>query len=553
MWLWIAGFIKPYAGALVLVMVLSLIAVGGGLAQPYLTKSLIDDGILRSDSSFIWTLVAIGAAIAVCSTVLNFLVRRTYVSLSCTVLHAMREDIFKHILSLSPTYFSGSKQGDIQSRLDGDIAEIQRFAVDTLLASVNNIIMLVGSLVLIWTLSPPLVIVTAGVIIISTLFVRCLRPTLETMSRRARLHSSAIMGFFVEKLRCVKFIQAHCAEMREIHRLSDLHIAMRGDALRLQFVAYAAHAVPTLITSLTILGVFGFGSGYIASGEITLGALIAFVSYLQKSISPAQNLLGSYVSLQKARVSMERVKALMDERPAVASPSEPILLPCPANGILEFRDVSFIYPGSHAHVLKTASAVIPSGSHVLLSGKSGAGKTTITDLLQRYYDPSEGQILLGGANIADFNIADLRRVIYVVSQEATVVHGTLADNIRYGSPTASDKEVHNAAELAGLLVNSPRFVDGIRTIVGERGADLSGGERQRISLARALLMKPEILVIDEGTSAVDVLTENALFSTIRNGFSNKTVIYVSHRPGDMHYDVCIELVRGQLIQARSVP
>lgn len=550
---WFAQFLRPAAPPLLLVMLLSLAAVAAGLAQPYLTKRLIDDGLLAGRQDVVLEVALAMVALALVAFTLGATTRLLYVATSAKILHSVREALFAHLLCLSPDFFVSMRQGDIMVRLDSDIAEVQRFAVDLLLSAVNNVAMLVGSLIMLYQLSPPLTEIMLLILILNAILLRLMRPRIEHYSRSLRERGANVAAFLMEILGASKSVQSHNGQQRELESLVDLHQDLRRDTLRLQFVGYAAGSLPSFLLALGTIGVFVFGSQPIQGQEaMTLGMLIAFVSYVQKASGPVQSLLGQYVALQRARISLDRISELASTRARVQSPPHPVSLPAAGQGALEMAGVSFRYPGTDHAVLAEASLRLPGGSKMLLRGRSGAGKSTLADLLQRHYDPDCGTILLDGVDLRNLDCGELRRAVVVVAQDSALFSCSIADNIRYGRPDASPDEVQQAARLARVDEFLPELFAGLDTSVGQRGTALSGGQRQRIALARAILLKPRVLILDESTAALDSGLEADILEAIDKLFADRTRIVVTHRPHpEGNFDVVVDLEEGRLATASA--
>ena len=545
---WFLRFLRPAVPRLALVMALSLAAVGASLAQPYLTKRLIDEGLLVANQDVVLQVAGYMVALAAAALLLGATTRLLYVEASATILHSLRESLFAHLLTLSPEFFARTRQGELMVRLDSDIAEMQRFAMDLLLSATNSIVLLIGSLIILYQLNPPLTGIMLTLMVANAIFLRALRPRIERLSRSARERGAAVASFLVEVLGAAKSVQSYNAQARETETLNGLHRELRENTLRLQFVGYAAGSLPGFLLSLGTIGIFVFGTQTL-SGEapLTLGGLIAFVSYVQRAASPMQSLLGMYVALQRARVSLDRVAELAGVQAEVAAPTQPLPLPA-GGGHIEITAVSFTYPDGTS-VFDCASLIIPAGTKLLLQGASGVGKSTLADLLQRHFDPRQGQILLDGVDLRRIAVAELRRAVVVVAQDAQLFSASIADNIRYGRPDAGLGEVREAARLARVDEFAQKLPQGLDTPVGQRGTALSGGQRQRIALARALLMQPRVLIQDESSSGLDAEMDAGIRAAIDQLFAGRTRITVSHRPLPVaEFDLVVALADGRLLQ-----
>ena len=527
---WLAGFVRPQAARLSAVLFLSLLATGLGLAQPYITRYLIDDGLIARRMEVILGLCGVLLAAALLSVLIGAVNRWQYVDASARVLFALREAVYRHLQRLSPGYFARARGGDMIARLDGDVAEIQRFAVDALLAMVNGIIALAATLALMASLSWKLSLLAFVLLPLQVLFLRRMRRKVEDRTRTVRERTSDITSFFFDTLGAMKFIQSVGAEDRQAERLGGLQDRFRGDLLRQQMTNFVTGAVPGLISALGTAVVFVAGGWLVIENQLSLGMLIAFSIYMARAMGPVQTLLGLYVASRRARVSLDRVGAIMNEQPAVRQPADPRPLPVGAAGEIRLDGVAFAYETGGPLVLRDADAVIPAGRKIGLVGASGVGKTTLIDLLHRHYDPAKGRILLDGVDLRELDLGELRRRIAVVAQDTVLFSGSLADNIRFAAPWADEEALRRAATLSRVDDFARSLPDGFNTDIGARGATLSGGQRQRIAIARAVLQDPLVLILDEATSAVDRETESSIAAAIDRLFPDRTRIVISHRP-----------------------
>ena len=526
---WLVAFVRPHAARISAVLFLSSLATALSLAQPYITRYLIDDGLLAGSMRVILLLCGLLLASAVAAAALSGLNRWQYVDLSARVLFAIREAVFGHLQQLSPAWYARARGGDLLQRLDGDVAEIQRYAVDALLSLVNGVIALSGTLVLMAMLSWKLSLLALLVIPAQILFLRHMRPRVEESTRTVRERASDLTSFVMESLGAMKLIQAVGGEARQSAALRGLHETYRGDLLRQQMVGYVTTAAPGLLAALSTAILFAVGGWMVIDGGLSLGALIAFSIYLARASGPVQTLLGLYVATRRARVSLDRVMAIMDEAPMVAPPAATRPLPAGAGGEIRLEMVSFAYKMGDTPILHNLSASFPAGRKIGLVGASGAGKSTLIDLLHRHYDPDQGHILLDGVDLRELDPAELRRRVAVVAQDTVLLSGSIADNIRYAAPWADDAAVMAAAKAARVDEFAESLPQGYATHVGARGTALSGGQRQRIAIARAILQDPLVLILDEATSAVDVETESSIGAAIDSLFPDRTRLVISHR------------------------
>lgn len=543
---WLYGFVRPHRRAIGLLLALSLGASLLALAQPWLVKTLIDEGLLAKDYQTLWHMAAIMIGAGLLGTVLAGVNRYLHTRLSGRILFALRDDLYRHLQQLSPTFYGRRRMGDILSRLDGDVAEIQRFAVDSLFSAVSAVIGLVGAVALMLMLSWQLSLLLALLVPIEVLWLRWMRRKVEREVRNLRERSADVSSFLVETLPAMKFIQAAGQQGREAGRLDQLGQGYMRQLLKVQVTEFFTQAIPGTLTSWCRACAFLVGGWWVIQGTWQLGALIAFSTYMGMAVGPVQSLLGLYVAVQRMAVSLGRVMELKREAVAVRPAANPQPIP-DGPGELRLESLSFAHEGRQGAVLNNVQVCVPGGLKVAISGASGVGKSTLIDLLQRFYDPDAGRILLDGTDLRELDLAALRRRIAVVSQDIVLFRGTLAQNLAYGVPEASRAELERVVRLARLdsLVESlPLGLDGL---LGERGQQLSGGQKQRIAIARAVLQAPAILVLDEATSAVDEATEREVIAAIDQLFAGRTRILISHRASTLaDADLHLQLHDGQL-------
>jgi ATP-binding cassette subfamily B protein len=542
---WLYSFVRPHRLAIAGLLGLSVCASALVLVQPWLTKLLIDDGLLARNFPMLVLIAGLMIVAGLLGTALSGINRYLHTRLSGRMLFALRDDLYRHLQTLSPSFYGQRRIGDLMSRLDGDVAEIQRFAVDSLFSAVSSVIGLVVAVAMLLTLSWKLSLLALVLIPLDVLWLRWMRRKVERDVRQLRERSADMSSFMVETLPVMKFIQSAGQQQREARRLESLGQGYMSQLLRLQVTEFFTQAVPGTLTSLSRACAFLIGGYWVVQGTWQLGALIAFSTYLGMAVGPVQSLLGLYVAIQRMTVSLGRVMELRGEEATVLTPETP--KPMPGSGELRFDDVHFSHPGRPT-TLRGIEARIPYGLKVALSGGSGVGKSTLIDLLQRHHDPQSGRVLLGEVDVRELDLFELRRRIAVVSQDIVLFRGSLADNLAYAVPDASREAIADVARLAQLDSLIATLPEGLDSPLGERGQQLSGGQKQRIAIARALLQDPLILVLDEATSAVDEATEREVIEAIDRLFAGRTRILISHRPSTLaDADLRFELLDGVLV------
>jgi ATP-binding cassette subfamily B protein len=378
-----------------------------------------------------------------------------------------------------------------------------------------------------------------------------MRPRVEAKSRALRARGADVSSFLAETLPAVKAIQNAGAEPREAARLGALNGAYARDLLRLQRAELGAAALPRALLAAARAAILLVGGFSVIEGRLAIGALVAFGAYLALAIGPVQALLGIAVAWQRLVVSLERVWELR-RAPRPARAHEATLAPAALHGDIALEEVGFAYPDG-APILRGASALLPFGKKTALRGASGIGKTTLVDLLLRHEAPQTGRIRVGALDLAEIPLAAWRRRVALVPQEVAIFRGSLADNVRYAVPEASEAEALEAALRAGLGDLIAKLPHALASGLGERGQGLSGGERQRIAIARALLQRPLLVILDEPTSSLDAASEAALLAELDALFAGVTRLVISHREAPLaRADAELTLVDGALV-ARARP
>jgi ATP-binding cassette, subfamily B, bacterial len=520
-------FILPYWRGLTLVLALSLVSTLLGLAQPYITKLLIDEALLRRNVTALTTVAALMVAVTVLGFALNILSSYRYVAVSASVLFDMRLAVYQHLQKLSPRFYTRTKLGEIVSRLNNDISEVQRVAADTLLAAVSNVIFLVGSVAIMLMLNWKLFLLSILLIPISLIALKHYRAKLASNVQRMRERSADIGSFLIETLMGMRVVVASNTQQLEVARFRDKNQSFVQALLSMQLVSFFASALPGTVLTLSTALVFLYGGKLVIDGAMTIGALVAFMAYHMRLLAPVQNLMGLYTSVTTARVSLNRVFEILDATVDVNEAPNALDL-TRVRGDIEFDNVTLKYDRETV-VLDGVSFSIPAGSLCAITGPSGVGKSTIADLLLRFYDPQGGTVRLDGHDVRELRLDDLRREVVSVEQTAFLFNTTIAENIRYGRPGATLDEIARAAQTAAIDGFIRSLPEGYDTEVGERGQALSAGERQRIALARAFLKDPSVLVLDEPTASVDSIAEQAIARAVNETRKGRTTVVISHR------------------------
>lgn len=519
-------FIVPYWGRLVFVVLVGIVATGFGLLQPYISKLLIDDALLKHNFRMLLIVSGLMFGVTVLGFVLNILSSYQYVRISASVLFDMRLALYRHLQTLSPRFWAGRKLGDVVSRINNDIAEVQRVSADSLLSVLSNVVFLIGSAAIMVTLSPRLFLVSVAAVPAGIWALQHYQHRLAARVRAVRERSSDIGSFLLETLLGIRLIVSSRAESREVERFRARNQSFLDALMRMQLTSFLSGAVPGTILTLSTAAIFLYGGKMVIDRQLSIGALVAVMSYHLRLLSPVQNLMSLYSNLVTGGVSLSRVWELFDTRAEIvdrhdAKPLENV------RGEIEFDRVSFGYGGDV--VLDDLSFRVAPGTICAILGPSGAGKSTLADLLIRFYDPDRGAIRIDGRDLRDLPLANLRHAVLLVDQAPYLFNASVRENIAYGRPEASDAEIVSAAQAASIHERILALPDGYNTSIAERGQTLSAGERQRIALARALLADPKVLILDEPTSALDEANERAIAETLVRVAEGRTAILITHR------------------------
>ncbi|MEJ5250826.1 MAG: ABC transporter ATP-binding protein [Chthonomonadetes bacterium] len=542
------GFAKPYKWQLVLSGVLMLAGTILELAPPYLTKILVDSVLVPRQNPHLLVLILVVLALTRLAGVgLSIWRGRLSAWLGARLVFEVRAKLFQHLQWLSLSFYDKRHTGAIMSRITQDTGALYDFLVDGVSALLVNVLLLVGITVVLFMMNAQLaaliLLPTPAVVLATMWFWKTVRRVFHQFWHRwSRL--SATLNSTLSGIRVVK---AFAKESDEIARFERRNYDLMSTGVQAETMWATFFPLLNLLTNLGFFMVWAFGGYGVLRGEVQLGTLVAFLGYLGMFYGPLQILTRVSQWLTRTFTAAERVFEILDTEPDVRDAEDAIPLP-DVRGEVEFRNVTFGYD-KHKPVLKNISFKVEAGEMIGLVGHSGAGKSTTINLLLRFYDPDEGQILIDGVDIRKIRMEDLRRHVGVVLQEPFLFPGTIRENIAYAKPDATQEEIIAAAKAANAHDFILRFPDGYDTQVGERGQRLSGGERQRISIARAILHNPRILILDEATSQVDTETERQIQEAIARLVQNRTTVAIAHRLSTLrNANRLVVLEQGQMVE-----
>lgn len=520
-------FVTPYWRRLALVLTLSLLSTGLSLLLPLISKDFFDHALLGRDLPALARTSALFAGVTLVGFVLNVVSGLRYTRVSAEILFDMRLEVYRHLLRLSPRFYARTRLGDIMSRINNDIGEIQRVAAEAALAWVGNVLYLVGTVAMLAWLDVRLFLATVAVAPFGIWATAHYRRRLEGEVGTLRQRSADLGSFLIETIQAIRLVVTSNAQAREVARFRARNAAFIDALMSMQYLTYVSGALPGLILSAGTGMVFIYGGYRVVHGDMTIGTFVAFIAYQTRFLPPLQALMGLYASVATAQVSLARVSEILDA-PVDVSEALDAVAPDTCHGRVEFSRVTLSFGRGRPAIEELSFRANP-GEVLAIVGPSGSGKSTVADLLLRLLDPDEGVVRIDGIDLRRMSLEALRRHVALVEQDPCILHASIGENIRYSRPDASDAEVELAARQAALEPFILSLPDGYDTVVGERGSALSAGERQRIATARAFLANPAVLILDEPTASLDPHSERTVIDGYESVMRNRTTVVITHR------------------------
>jgi ATP-binding cassette subfamily B protein len=525
-----------------------------GLAMPYLVKVAIDQGVLARRLEVLDRVAVVYLLLAGLQLLASRLEIIAVATVGQRVLFAVRTKLFAHLQRLSLDFYERERTGKIVARMTNDIEAMSDLVTDGLVTLITSVITLVGIAVILvlmdWRLAVATLVVAPALALAATRF----RRQSSAAWRRVRETATVVTIQLQEALSGVRAIQAFRREPTTLQRYADAADAERvahQRTIRLASLFFPGVEFAGAVASVVVLGVGGY---QVLSGGLEIGTLAAFLLYLRSLFDPVQQLSELYDTFQSATAGAERVGAVLTVEPSVREADDPLPLESP-RGELGLEGVRFAYAvgdGAGPEVLHGVDLRVPAGSTLALVGPTGAGKSTVAKLIARFYDPGSGTVTLDGVDLRQVRIADLRRAMGFVPQEGFLFSGTVEDNIRFGRPDATRAEIQAAASAVGAEPVIAGLPHGLDTEIGERGALVSAGERQLIAFARAWIADPALLILDEATSNLDVVTEARLQQAVRRLRQGRTTILIAHRLSTVIEADQVAIVEdGRVVEAGS--
>lgn len=541
------GYLRPYWRTALGAFVSLLLVTTANLASPQILSIVIDRGISPGNLRVVLyaslALLAVAAIRGGFSFTQGFWIEKA----SQGAAYDMRNTIYSQLARLSFSYHDQAQTGQLMTRVTNDVEQVRTFVGNGFLQMLNSVVMLIGSMVILlwmnWRLALIALAVIPGIMVVFYVFFRQVGPRFRLVQQKL----GALNTILQENLAGVRVVKAFAREPYELTRyraanddlLHEYLFTVRGFALSFPLIFFVAN--------LGTLGIIWFGGTQVIAGTLSVGELVAFNTYLSFLLMPVFILGSTIATISQADASAQRFFEVVDAPIDVTDKPDALEL-AQVRGRVAFEHVTFRYGGSEQPSLTDVSFVAEPGQTVAVLGRTGAGKSTVINLIPRFYDVTGGRVTIDGHDVRDVTLASLRSQIGIVLQEPTLFSGTIRENITYGCPAADDAAIEAAARAAQAHEFITSYPDGYETIVGERGVGLSGGQKQRIAIARALLLNPALLILDDSTSAVDAETEYQIQQALQHLMARRTSFVIAQRASTVrNADLILLLDQGRLV------
>jgi ATP-binding cassette subfamily B protein len=526
----LVALLRPYRGRVIAMFVALICGTAATLAPPPLAKLAIDDGIVPGNLSTLDLVVAAFVASALiywaCSYAQTWLVNWV----GQRALQDLRVQIFQHLQRMPVGFYERNRAGVLISRMTNDVEALNSLVTDTVITLFSASLTLVGTIVILVVLDAQLALLTFLIFPVMAAGSLAFRIASADAYRRTRETIGAITAYLQETLSGIRVVRSFGQEPRHERRFAELNDANRDANLLTVRLNAAYFPSVEMVSALATVGILLYGGSQVINGDVQIGVLVGFIAALNGFFDPINQLSQVYTTYQSGMAALDKIFELLDQDPDLVDAPGAIELPR-LRGEIQFDEVSFAYSTADKTVkaLDSISIDIPPGQTVALVGQTGAGKSTFAKLVARFYDPTEGRVLVDGHDLRTVQASSLRAQMGIVPQEGFLFSGTVLDNIGFGRPGATEDEVWAAADAVGAAEFLRALPAQLETQVGERGAQLSAGQRQLVAFARALIADPRILVLDEATSNVDLHTEGRIEAGMRRLLAGRTAIVIAHR------------------------
>ena len=549
----LVDYIRPYKGKMLFVLVLMLSSSGLGMFLPKFLQIEMDKYIPDKDIKSIVMLTALAGVIVLYSVISTRIKIDVTTKVGQDIIHTIREDIFKHLQELPFSYYDERPHGKIQVRVVNYVNNLSDLLSNGIINTITDLCNLIFILIFMFAMSPKLTLICLCGLPVLVIYVVFLKRRQSHAWQVQSNKQSNLNAYIAESINGIRVTQAFVREEKNMDIFNDLSMSYRNAWLKAVYYNFAMGPMVDLISTITTSFIYVVGVSCIINGGqsgVTVGVLIAFTAYISRFWAPINTIASFYNSLLTAISYLERIFETIDEPVEVKDAPDATDMP-PIKGDVSFENVKFSYEDG-VPILKDVSFDVKQGQTIAIVGPTGAGKTTIVNLLSRFYNVASGKVLIDGIDISQGNIHSLRTQMGVMMQDSFIFSGTIMDNIRYGNKTATDEEVIKAAKTVCAHDFIMEMEDGYNTQVNERGSRLSVGQRQLISFARALLADPAILILDEATSSIDTETEIVLQEGLNNLLKGRTSFIIAHRLSTIkNADTIMYIDKGGIVEAGS--
>lgn len=538
-------YIRPYKQYVIAAILFNILVAAIGPLRPYLSKVAIDDYIMNKNYDGLLLIVGILFVSLIIQAVVQYYLTYFTELMGQKIIYDIRVQLFSHVQRLALKYFDRTPIGRTVTRVTNDVDALNEMFSSGVITVFSDIFMIVFIFIFMFSMSWELSLVSLAVIPILFYATFLFRRKVREEYRNVRTHLARLNSYMQEHVTGMNVVQMFAKEKKELEKFSSINNDFKTANIRSVFYYAIFFPFVELLSAVSISMVIWFASGEIVQGVLTFGILTAFIQYIEMFWRPVRDLSEKYDILQRAMAASERIFNLLDDKTVIKNPENPVLLH-KIRGEIEFRDVWFSYnPGEY--VLKNVSFKINPGETIAIVGATGAGKTSIVNILTRFYDIEKGSITLDGVDIRNLHKSDLRKYISMVLQDVFLFSGTIKSNISLGNESISETQILDAAKTVGADKFISRLSNKYDEEVKEKGATLSVGQRQLISFARALAYNPQILILDEATSSVDTETEQLIQNAIEKLLVGRTSIVIAHRLSTIqNADKILVMHKGEL-------
>jgi ATP-binding cassette subfamily B protein len=546
----IAAYLRPYVVHTVVIFLCIGAAAAIGLLPPLIIRAIIDQALPAHNGRLLNLLVLAMILVPFGSGLVGVLQNYFNTRVGQAIMYDLRNELFAHLQRMSLRFYVATQTGQIMSRVNNDVGAVQNAVTGTLVGIVTSTVTVVSTLAVIFALNAHLALLAVIILPAFVLPMRSVGRFRQRISKQTQQRQADLTAHMEERLSISGFILTRIfgRQADERRRFSAINRDLMALQIRQAMVGRWFFMLLAILSSVGPALIYWYGGRLVISGALTVGTVVAFVAYLGNLYRPVTSLANVYVDLRGALGVFDRIFEYLDMVPDVRDEPGATALP-PVHGQVTFRDVTFTYPGADRPAVDHVSFTVQPGQLVALVGPSGAGKTTVTTLVPRFYDPDTGTVEIDGTNVQRVTLDSLGAQIAMVTQETFLFHTTIMENLRYAKPGATEADVVAAARAANIPPFIASLPKGYETVVGERGYRLSGGEKQRLAIARALLKDPSILILDEATSALDSTSEALIQAALVPLMHGRTSMVIAHRLSTiLSADMILVLDHGRLVE-----